>query len=200
MDHRFNTPNILNPHARDFLSTTNFQCSRNNFGTTGSLNPMVRNCVPLIDYSNIEYLDKVPPDQPHETPPYVAAWRSPIIIFQLTLIIIQYQRDIRIKNVTKVLFPTLNVNSLPCKFDQIKTFILFLSYFHHIPNSAKSLHINKNRYFLTEIRYIANPTDAAIKKYEYHPCILKIKEIIICSSFFSFSEVTLQKIEQYLEI
>ena len=73
------------------------------------------------------------------------------------------------------------------------------SFNNYFANAVKLLYIQENRYILTENRYIANPIDAAIRKSELHPSILKIKEIIKISSSFSFSEVTLQEIEQYLK-
>ena len=44
---------------------------------------------------------------------------------------------------------------------------------------------------------IDDPIDAAIKKFELHPSILKIKVIVKCS-IFAFNEVTFQEIEQEL--
>ena len=94
--------------------------------------------MPLIDKSNIDYLDEVKSNQFHETPPYVTELRSPIIISNTGVIpnaptdfdnhpksenVFDILRKIRNKNVNKVVFATLNVNSLPNKFDQVKTFI-----------------------------------------------------------------------------
>ena len=80
MNHGFNTPSVLNPKAGDFLPTANVLCSRDKSGKTGSLNPLAINFVPLIDKSNIEYMEEVLPDQLHETPPHVTELRSTIII------------------------------------------------------------------------------------------------------------------------
>ena len=68
---------------------------------------------------------------------------------------------------------------------------------NYFPNAGTSLDIQGNRYLLTDSRYVANPIDAAIKTFELHLSILKIKERVKCP-IFSFSEVTLDEMEQYL--
>ena len=59
------------------------------------------------------------------------------------------------------------------------------------------LDIQEIRYLLTDNRNIDDPIDAAIKKFELHPSILKIKVIVKCD-IFVFNEVIFQEIEPEL--
>ena len=68
---------------------------------------------------------------------------------------------------------------------------------NYFTNVVKSLDIQENRYLLTDNKNIDDPIDAAIKKFELHPSILKIKVIVKCD-IFAFNEVTFQEIEQGL--
>ena len=68
---------------------------------------------------------------------------------------------------------------------------------YYFANAVKSLDIQENGYLLTDNKNIDDPIDAAIKKFELHPSILKIKVIVKCD-IFTFNEVTFQEIEQEL--
>ena len=68
---------------------------------------------------------------------------------------------------------------------------------NYFANAVKSLDIQENNYLLTDNKNIDDPIHAAIKKFELHPSILKIKVIVKCD-IFAFNEVTFQEIEQEL--
>ena len=70
----------------------------------------------------------------------------------------------------------------------------FSSIFNHAVNS---LNIEENKHLLTFSEAL-DPIDKAIKVYEAHPSILKIKEINKAQNF-SFSEVNLSEIEKQLQ-
>ena len=64
-------------------------------------------------------------------------------------------------------------------------------------NAVNSLNIEENKHLLTFSEAL-DPVDKAIKVYETHPSILKIKEINKAQNF-SFSEVNLSEIEKQLQ-
>ena len=59
---------------------------------------------------------------------------------------------------------------------------------------TKSLDINENRYILNDTLDITDPIDTALKKFESHPSILKIKEKV-SASLFAFNTVTLEDVQ-----
>ena len=57
------------------------------------------------------------------------------------------------------------------------------------------LYTNGNPYTVENVEYISDPVDNAIKKFEFHPLILLIKNRIdknISQNYFCFKEVTKQ--------
>ena len=56
-------------------------------------------------------------------------------------------------------------------------------------NAVNSMNIKENKFLVTETAGLLDPVEVAIKKFENHPSIIKIKENIIVDSRFSFSEV-----------
>ena len=65
-------------------------------------------------------------------------------------------------------------------------------------NAVHSLEIVENEYLLTPTENIQNPIDIALKKFECHPSILKIKEKVTPTPF-SFSEIELSEVEKELK-
>ena len=65
-------------------------------------------------------------------------------------------------------------------------------------NAVKSLNIKENEYLINPTGNKDNPIDNAIEKFESHPSILKIKEMVTPVTF-SFSEVMLSEVEQELQ-
>ena len=60
-------------------------------------------------------------------------------------------------------------------------------------DATKSLGINENQYILNDTLHIVDSIDIALKKFESHPSILKINEIV-GGSVFSFNTVTLEDV------
>ena len=86
-----------------------------------------------MEISQTEHLDITPACNTYETPPHVTAFKSPSV-FSDTDVDKTFDKNpspnnvfdvltFRTENIDNVLFATLNVNSLPNKFDQIKTMI-----------------------------------------------------------------------------
>ena len=65
-------------------------------------------------------------------------------------------------------------------------------------NAVESLQIEENEYLINPTECINNPIEIAITKFESHPSILKIKEMVT-PTLFSFSEITLSEIETELK-
>ena len=62
-------------------------------------------------------------------------------------------------------------------------------------NAVKSLGISENEVLQTKVEHSNGKVLDAIKMYEAHPSILKIKENVIVSTEFSFSHVSLEEIQ-----
>ena len=67
----------------------------------------------------------------------------------------------------------------------------FNSFFTDAP---KSLSINENSYIINDTLGITDPIDIALKKFESHHSILKIKENV-SGTRFSFHTITLEEVE-----
>ena len=65
-------------------------------------------------------------------------------------------------------------------------------------NAVKSLDIKENTYLKNSTKNSNNPIDNAIEKFECHPSILKIGEKVTPNQF-SFSEITIEEVEQELQ-
>ena len=65
-------------------------------------------------------------------------------------------------------------------------------------NTVKSLNIGENAYLLSDTDGITDPIDIALRKYEVHPSVLRIKETVSHSTF-SFTEVGLTEVGEELE-
>ena len=61
-------------------------------------------------------------------------------------------------------------------------------------NTVKSLGISENKMLLTEVQNIHGKVADAIKMYESHPSILKIKENVVIETTFSFSPISTEDI------
>ena len=70
-------------------------------------------------------------------------------------------------------------------------------------NVVASLNIHENKHIVESIENINNPVDKAIKKFEFHPSILLIKNKIgekVSPNLFSFSEVTKAEVLKEINI
>ena len=67
-------------------------------------------------------------------------------------------------------------------------------------NAVKSLGISENKLLLTEVDHSCGKVLDAIKMYESHPSILKIKENVVVETEFSFSPVSLEEIHSELKM
>ena len=67
-------------------------------------------------------------------------------------------------------------------------------------NAVKSLGISENKLLLTEVGHSCGKVLDAIKMYESHPSILKIKENVVVETEFSFSPVSLEEIHSELKM
>ena len=56
-------------------------------------------------------------------------------------------------------------------------------------NSVESLNISENRYLINDTGNLDDPVEIAIKKFENHPSIIDIKQMIDLGTKFSFSKV-----------
>ena len=65
-------------------------------------------------------------------------------------------------------------------------------------NAVKSLDIKENTYLKSSTKNSNNPIDNAIEKFECHPSILKIGKKVTPNQF-SFSEITIEEVEQELQ-
>ena len=62
-------------------------------------------------------------------------------------------------------------------------------------NSTDSLDIAENKFLLTDTGSLTDPVKIALKKFEVHPSIIQIKEIVAVETSFSFSKVGIGDIE-----
>lgn len=63
---------------------------------------------------------------------------------------------------------------------------------NYFENAVKSLEITENKYLLSNTEDLTDPIEIAIKKFQYHPSILAIKEEVTpISPLFNFSKINL---------
>ena len=61
-------------------------------------------------------------------------------------------------------------------------------------DSVKSLNIKENKVLLNSTENLTDPVEIAIKKFEYHPSIVDIKEKVLVKTKFSFSKVEIKNL------
>ena len=66
-------------------------------------------------------------------------------------------------------------------------------------NSVKSLHIPQNTCLINNTGNLIDPVDIALKKFENHPSVINIKEMIDLDTKFSFSKINSSDIEHELK-
>ena len=66
-------------------------------------------------------------------------------------------------------------------------------------NSVKSLNISQNRHLINDTGNLTDPVEIAMKKFEKHPSIIDIKELMEVNTEFSFSKVSTSDIKLELK-
>ena len=66
-------------------------------------------------------------------------------------------------------------------------------------DAVRSLNVEPNEYFLCDMENLSNPVDIAIRKFENHPSVQAIKQIISVNNDFHFSNTEVSDVTTKLQ-